>query len=561
VRQTVLFVNHPEVACGVGQYGRRLAHILRGSECYDFLSTTEVGSRAELDEALLRLGKSHDLVAVVYNYTDLTLPWLDLSVVRSRPDLAHFALYHEGTLPWGPTAKVGEPKRLPSNAWMFVVDSTHVDTSDALAVPRPLLDPVTPRERASSVPVISSFGFGLPGKGFARLAHRVNEEFDEALIRIHITTSAFCDATGARAVEAIASCRDVVRKPDVRLEVTRRLMSDEELMAWLAESDLCAFLYDDLAPGRWRGLSSVTDYALSANVPIAVTHTPMFRHITDAEPSICVEDRSLHAILYSGPSPLDPYRERWSHTNLVWRYEEVLSSCLNGLPVRLASSPARAARAANRFLRSRFEVDEATASLKKVGAPTNTACPPKNWDLLAGLGHVNGRVLDLGSGTDGSFFLKACASLGLGTERWGIDIAPSPPVEGAQVIVGDLIHTPFRDGYFQTLACLSVIEHGVDLVAFAAECVRLLSPGGRLVVSFDAWEPKVDTSKLSIYGLPWRVFSRQDVERLTRELASRGLVLTSPIDWTLGDPVIRPGYFSPFHGIEYTFGLLVFERV
>jgi hypothetical protein len=33
------------------------------------------------------------------------------------------------------------------------------------------------------------------------------------------------------------------------------------------------------------------------------------------------------------------------------------------------------------------------------------------------------------------------------------------------------------------------------------------------------------------------------------------------MDWTLGEAVIRPGYFSPFHGVQYTFGLLVFEKV
>jgi len=442
---------------------------------------------------------------------------------------------------------------------MLVVDSTHVDTSDALAVPRPLLDPIE-STRVLERTVISSFGFGLPGKGFSRLVYRVNEEFDEALVRLHITTSAFCDASGQRAAEVVERCYGVSRKPGVELEVTMSLMSEPELMVWLAESSLCAFLYEDLAPGQWRGLSSVTDYALSVGVPIAVTRTPMFRHITDAEPSVCVEDRSLRKIMMSGTAPLDPYRERWSHANLIRRYEQVLSTCRFLEPVARWQGLSAASSVANSLLKSRADVDRATASLEKMGAPTNTACPPKNWDLLAALGHVKGRVLDLGSGTDGSFFLKACASLGLGTERWGIDIAPSPPVHGAQVIVGDLMRTPFRDGYFQTLACLSVIEHGVSDEEFAAECGRLLSLGGRLVVSFDAWEPKVDTSKLSIYGLPWRIFSRRDVDSLVRRLAEHWLVLTSPIDWALGEAVIRPGYFSPFLGIEYTFGLLVFEK-
>jgi SAM-dependent methyltransferase len=548
-KPVVLLLNHREQACGVWQYGRRLARILRASTRYAF-EYAEVDSRTEWTAALART----DLAAVIYNYTDLTLPWLDLAVVHDRPAVTHLALYHEGTLPWGITAAAGQPKRLPANAWLLVTDSTHVDTTDALAVPRPLLDPVAPHPDPS-VPIISSFGFGLPQKGFAHLVERVNAEFDRAIIWLHITTSAVCDAAGHQANAVIQACRSIQRKRGIELQVTTHLVSDAELMTWLANSSLCAFLYED--PGRWRGLSSVIDYALSTRVPIAVTRTPMFRHITTAEPSICVEDRSLRAILASGAAPLDRFRAQWSHEATVQRYDQILTTCLAraaGLGVSRAPAPV------NCFLKSRAEIDTCTTALEAAGAPTNTACPPKNWDLWGALQHVRGRVLDLGSGTDGSFFLRACAALGLGTERWGIDIDRSPAVDGAQIIVGDLTRTPFRDGYFQTLVSLSVIEHGVADEAFAAECARLLLPGGRLVVSFDAWEPKIDTAHLPIYGLPWRIFARRDIEALVGALAERGLTLTTPIDWTLGDAVIRPGHFSPFPDVAYTFGLLVFEK-
>jgi SAM-dependent methyltransferase len=347
----------------------------------------------------------------------------------------------------------------------------------------------------------------------------------------------------------------------VDLEVTTHFMTDEELMVWLADSSLCAFLYEDPKPGAWRGLSSVLDYALAANVPIAVSRSPMFRHVTRAEPSVCIEDRTLKGIMESGTTVLDVYRERWSHGNLIKRYEEVISTCLAGLgePASRGSSGTRT-MPVNCFLKSQAEIVSATTTLQAMGAPTNTACPPKNWDLLASLSHVSGRVLDLGSGTDGSFFLKACNHLKLGIERWGIDIEASPPVEGSQIIVGDLMHTPFRDAYFQTLVCLSVVEHGVDDKAFAAECGRLLSPGGKLVVSFDAWEPKVDTSQRTIYGLPWKVFGREEIESLVSTLAVHDLRLTSPVDWALGDAVIYPGYFSPFNGVQYTFCVLVLEK-
>ena len=552
-KQVVLFVNHREEVCGIWQYGRRLARTLDDSELYRF-EYVEVGSRRELDEAILTFGPC----AVVYNYSVLTMPWLDMGVVQAWPGVAHLALYHEGKLPWGPTSRPGERKRLPSNAWVLVVDLTHTDTADALSVPRPLLDPIQ-STRVLERPVVSSFGFGLPGKGFERLVKLVNEELDDALIRLHITTSAVCDVHGEQAADVIRSCMVLPRKPGVDLQITTHFMSDEKLMVWLAESSLCAFLYDGHKPGVWRGLSSVADYALSVNVPIAVTRTPMFRHITDAEPSICVEERSLRDIMSSGTTSLDPYRQKWSHESLVKRYEEILTMCLTR-PHQTSSLRSMTSMTGNCFLKSQAEVNVATTLLQSSGSPTNTACPPKNWDLLASLSHVSGRVLDLGSGTDGSFFLKACNHLKLGIERWGIDIEASPPVEGSQIIVGDLMHTPFRDAYFQTLVCLSVVEHGVDDKAFAAECGRLLSPGGKLVVSFDAWEPKVDTSQRTIYGLPWKVFGREEIESLVSTLAVHDLRLTSSVDWALGDAVIYPGYFSPFNGVQYTFCVLVLEK-
>jgi SAM-dependent methyltransferase len=573
-KPTVFFINHREEACGVYQYGRRLARILGMSQRIN-LVYTEVDSQKDWDWVLVQT----DASAFIYNYTDLTLQYLTLNTIQARPGAAHFALYHEGTLPWGPTAAPGEPKRLPMNAWMLVTDSTHTDTADALAIPRPLADPCILNPRTPSYPIISSFGFGLRQKGFRRLVEQVNREFDIATIRLRITQAAFYGDAAKETDEVIEECHAVARKPGVQLDITRHFSGDSMLMSWLGESSLCTFLYDDFS--RYRGLSSVIDYALSALVPIAVTRTTMFRHITDASPSICVEDRSLREIMQSGTKPLDSHRAKWSHTALIQRFEQILSRCimrkefdsshdhseeaaritkiLNETPFvapQVQPKPAPQKQPEFIFLQSQSEIDQATKCLIQDGIPTNTACPPKNWDLWKALAHVNGNVLDLGCGTDGSFFLKACSRLELGAERWGIDVAKSPPVDGAQVIQGDLTHTPFRSGYFQTLVSLSVIEHGIDLQAFATECARLLSVGGKLVISFDAFEPKIKTDQIKMYGKPWCIFSRTDIEDLIEKLNVNGFTLTAPIDWKPSNTVIC----HPLHRIQYTFGFLVFEK-
>jgi SAM-dependent methyltransferase len=50
--------------------------------------------------------------------------------------------------------------------------------------------------------------------------------------------------------------------------------------------------------------------------------------------------------------------------------------------------------------------------------------------------------------------------------------------------------TPFADGSFSAVVMLACLEHIRDKDALAAECFRLLSPGGRLVVTVPS--PRVD---------------------------------------------------------------------
>lgn len=94
----------------------------------------------------------------------------------------------------------------------------------------------------------------------------------------------------------------------------------------------------------------------------------------------------------------------------------------------------------------------------------------------------------------------------------------------------DLLHTGVASGSLDVLSCLSVIEHGIDLAAFFSEAARMLRVGGRLYVSTDYWEPKLDTSHRRMFGLPWTVF---DAEELT---AIAALAVTHGLQTTIPDP-------------------------
>ena len=64
----------------------------------------------------------------------------------------------------------------------------------------------------------------------------------------------------------------------------------------------------------------------------------------------------------------------------------------------------------------------------------------------------------------------------LGFDAVGIDLVAHPPL----VVEGDFHHAPFPDAEFGLLYC-NCVDHVFDLDAFAAECRRLLVPGGHFL--------------------------------------------------------------------------------
>ncbi|MCC6177168.1 MAG: class I SAM-dependent methyltransferase [Chloroflexi bacterium] len=85
---------------------------------------------------------------------------------------------------------------------------------------------------------------------------------------------------------------------------------------------------------------------------------------------------------------------------------------------------------------------------------------------------VQGVVLDLGAG------LRPFASL-LPGRVIALDHRPRPDVDA----IGDAHHLPFGDESFDAIVCTEVFEHLLDPPAAAREIVRVLKPGGRLILT------------------------------------------------------------------------------
>ncbi|MEX1255205.1 MAG: class I SAM-dependent methyltransferase [Dehalococcoidia bacterium] len=99
------------------------------------------------------------------------------------------------------------------------------------------------------------------------------------------------------------------------------------------------------------------------------------------------------------------------------------------------------------------------------------------------------RILDIGSATS-RYLVKFPSDC----EIYGIDIRPGPPQPGVALMRGDIMQAPFRPGTFDTITCISTIEHmgcfvyGQHVDRFGDEVTMrhmrlLLRPGGRLLLT------------------------------------------------------------------------------
>jgi SAM-dependent methyltransferase len=118
---------------------------------------------------------------------------------------------------------------------------------------------------------------------------------------------------------------------------------------------------------------------------------------------------------------------------------------------------------------------------------------------------------------------------------------------------GDITSTTYPDGFFGFVACLSVIEHGVNEFKFLQEMSRIIKRGGKLFVSFDYWADPIDTGDRTAWGAPVRIFNADDVHAMVKYADGIGFQC-APYTLTCSDAVIN------CFGLNYTFFNLLLER-
>lgn len=604
--KTVLFVTHKRKRCGVYEFGRQVFQAISGSAKYRFF-------RAECDSLseLLHSIETHRPDVVVYNYHPSVMPWVCTRISKGiyRNNIASINLLQIGII-HEVTQQVADMATAYRNTFIFgrmqkklnSLFDFYIAPDPTLLLKNPLVfktGRLVPEYAAPPPPpvfTVGSFGFATPRKGFERIIQKVQEEFDEAVIRLNMPPADFGDRDGARARAIAERCRALIYKKDIRLEVSHEFFNDDQLLAFLAGNSMNVFMYEDTGG---RGISSAVDNALAVKRPIAVTRCAMFRHVLSARPSVCIDDSSLKMIFHNGFAPLEKISKYWDKAHLAWDYERILESVF-----RSAARPAKKGAGIMQKLKYLYHrvftlpdpsftwlrntrtvaEDDLTARVAADYTPVTLvksarlnrilndearalyepavqklfACVPLTMSRKIPQANVqqafvfdtvrrlledfkNPRLLCVGSYED-------TASMAL--QKMGFEVEDIDPM--VNFSVQEFYTRPSTVPHsYDIIFSTSVIEHDPDDVSFMRCVAGLLSPGGYAVITCDykdGWKP--GDPKPSVDA---RLYTKADLERLLSY--APGCELVDVPDWNCSNPD-----FIYQRKYRYTFATFVIQK-
>lgn len=185
----------------------------------------------------------------------------------------------------------------------------------------------------------------------------------------------------------------------------------------------------------------------------------------------------------------------------------------------------------------------------------------KSWDVLATVNFIeshvkkNEPILDIGCYC--SEILASLHKVGY-SNLTGADLNPNlnqmPYQDSIKYEVTNFMHTQFADASFKAITSISVIEHDFNAQALLKEMYRLLMPGGYFIASFDYWPDKIDTTGTKFFGMDWKIFSKDEVNKFVTEAAAYGFLPAGMMNYGGKDKPIDCA------NKQYTFGWLVLTK-
>jgi SAM-dependent methyltransferase len=192
----------------------------------------------------------------------------------------------------------------------------------------------------------------------------------------------------------------------------------------------------------------------------------------------------------------------------------------------------------------------------------NVGLLKKSWDVLRTIQfmeqHVSKTTPIIDLGAYGSEVLCSLHKMGF-SDLTGIDLNPAltrmPHKQNIKYVTGDFTQTAFPTETFGAITAISVLEHGFCGPKVFREASRILKTGGYLTGSTDYWPEKIDTRGVTVYGLDWTIFSKDELLNLIEEAGKHGLVPVGQLNFEASEPTVS--WFKR----DYTFAWFAFQKI
>jgi len=305
-----IFLNTAKANCSIHESGKMAYQSLLVSDRYDL-------DYLEIDQNSPHIPNHYEFY--FFNYHHATMSWLNTKSVRQLPGVKVTLVLE--TLTNNPFVLCPADD---FDAYCALDPTMNVVDKRVYALPRPLEAPTTviPYHQPA-IPIIGSFGFATPGKGFELVVDAVNKEFDEAIVKLNIPSATYADdffwkLHKRNYADYLSELCRKVAKNSVQIIVSHDYMTKGELIEWCSQNTLNCFLYNRNQPG----LSATTDQAIASGRALAISANETFRHI---HPYIKPYPfQSLRESIASSQVQVMQMQKDWTSTKFAAKFEEVL---------------------------------------------------------------------------------------------------------------------------------------------------------------------------------------------------------------------------------------------